>query len=76
MNEERAEQEARMGGSGAAVRHRPVGVKYDRNCKHGGPPVSVIRHLLPKLQLFQSIVFQHQDKYRDVQSLARLLAAP
>ena len=36
----------------------------------------MIEHLLPTLNLFQNEVFMHQSKYRDVQSLARLLAAP
>ena len=62
--------------SRAALGHMPVSVQYNPNCMHGGPPVSVIQHLVPKLQFFQTAVFQHQSKYRDVQSLARLLAAP
>ena len=43
---------------------------------HGGPPVSVVQHLLPKLKLFQTAVWKNQQKYCDVQSLARLIATP
>ena len=54
----------------------PVGVRYNRNCLHGGPPVSVIQHLHPTLRLFQNTVFQNQNEYRDVLSMAQLLASP
>ena len=62
--------------SGAALGYMPVGVRYNRNCLHGGPPVSVIRHLHPTLRLFLDTVFQNQNEYCDVLSLAQLLASP
>ena len=62
--------------SGAALGYMPVGVRYNRNCLHGGPPVSVIQHLHPTLRLFQNTVFQNQNEYCDVLSLAQLLASP
>ena len=38
--------------------------------------MSVIQHLESKLHHFQYVVLQHQDNYRDVRLLARLLGIP
>ena len=53
-----------------------VGRKYSRNCTHGGPPLYQVQHLVPALNGFQSAVFQNQQKYSELESLALLLASP
>ena len=53
-----------------------VGRKYSRHCTHGGPPLYQVQHLVPALNGFQSAVFQNQQKYSELESLALLLASP